>query len=200
MIITMKIKSSKIEYSLLGIVVFTILISIILLIDIQSYGKVPAISDNTDIQFEVLPFTTIHSGNLSIINPLYVEHFTQVIENKSKGERNQNTTKGSFSGKGLLGGDINVSVNGTAKVVTIENMSVYISGRAEFISSNGNIAPYTFQAIGHYKKDGSFNSAGSMFFNSTTTGELSFLKNTIGIFKDVVKKDGTGLFLMWRWN
>lgn len=75
-------------------------------------------------------------------------------------------------------------------------MSVYLSGSAEFISTNGDIAPYTFQAIGHYKKDESFNSTGSMFFNSITTGELSFLKNTIGTFKDVVKKDGTGIFLM----
>jgi len=158
------------------------------------------ISNNTDIEFEGSPSTTSHFANLTIINPFYVEHFTQVIENKSNGEHNQNITNSSFSGKGILGGDIDVNVNGTAKVVPIENMSVYISGRAEFISTTRDIAPYTFQAIGHYKKDGSFNSAGSMFFNSTTTGELSFLKNIIGIFKDVVKKDGTGIFLMWRWN
>jgi hypothetical protein len=40
-----------------------------------------------------------------------------------------------------------------------------------------------------------------MFFNTTTTSnELSFLKNTIGIFKDIVDKNGNGTFLMWRWN
>ena len=79
-----------------------ILISISLVIDSQSYEKVSAISDNIDIGFEGLPFTTSHSGNLSIINPLYVEHFTQVIANKSSGDRNQNTTIGSFSSRAKI--------------------------------------------------------------------------------------------------
>ncbi|MDR4512914.1 MAG: hypothetical protein MRJ93_14555 [Nitrososphaeraceae archaeon] len=78
-------------------------------------------------------------------------------------ECNQNTTTGSFSGIGILGGNIDVNVNGTVKVVPIENLSVYISGRPEFISTNGDIATSTFQAIGDYKKDWLFNSAGSVF-------------------------------------
>lgn len=184
---------------MLGIVVvFTIFISLYLDTYTKSHGKVSAISDNTAIEFEWSASTTNHFANLTIINPLYVEHFTQEIENKSNVECNQNTINRYFSGKGILGGNIDVSFNRTVKVIPIENLSVYISSRAEFISTNGDIAPYIFQAIGHYKKDWSFNSADSMFFNSTTTCELSFLKNTIGLFKDVVKKDGTGLFLMWR--
>lgn len=88
-------------------------------------------------------------------------------------------------------------------MISLDNMSVFISGIAEFTATNtGDRAPYTFPAIGHYNKDGSFSSAGSMFFNSTiTTGsELSSLKNMVGIFKDIVDKEGNGTFLMWQWN
>jgi hypothetical protein len=166
-------------------------------------NKVYAISNNnttTNIEFESLLSSTTASNNLSIIYPVYVEHFNQVI--KKNFNENQNTTVGSFSGNGILRGNIDIQVNGTAKVTPLGNMSVLISGMAEFIATTtGDKVPYTFQAIGNYNKDGSFNSAGSMFFNTTTTSnELSFLKNTIGIFKDIVDKNGNGTFLMWRWN
>jgi hypothetical protein len=186
-------------------------------------NKVYAISNYNINKTEfksLLPLTTT-SNNLRIIYPIYVEHFNQVIkknmdekQEKSSSNRkenqhqNQNTTAGSFSGNGILKGNIPIQVNGTAKVTSLDNnMSVFISGMAEFTANTtGDKAPYTFQAIGHYNKDGSFNSAGSMFFNSTTIatndseGQLSFLKNTIGIFKDTVDKEGNGTFLMWKWG
>lgn len=196
------------------IFVFAIfIISITFFLNFQLEKKAYAISNNSaGVDFDT--FVSLKSfNNLTIIYPFYVEHFKQVIEKnfneqqqsqeKSDTNRNgnQTTTIGSFSGNGILNDKIDVNVNGTAKVIPIENMSVFISGKAEFTSTIGDRAPYTFQAIGHYNKDGSFNSAGAIFFNSTTTtGELSFLRNTVGIFKDIVDKDGNGTFLMWRWN
>ena len=208
----------KIKYSLFLVFVFAIFMSIEFFLNITLDNKVSAISNNntTGIEFEsLLSSTTTSSNNLSIIYPVYVEHFNQVIkknfnekqlQEKSsviKENENQNTTVGSFSGNGILKGNIDIQVNGTAKVTSLDNMSVFISGIAEFTArTTGDRAPYTFQAIGHYNKDGSFNSGGSMFFNSTiiTGDELSSLKNTVGIFKDIVDKDGNGTFLMWRWE
>lgn len=210
----------KIKYSLFIVFVFAIFMSIAFFLNITLDNKVSAISNNntttTGIEFESLLSSTITSNNLSIIYPVYVEHFNQVIEKnfnekqlqqeKSsviKKNENQNTTERSFSGNGILNDNIDIQVNGTAKVTSLDNMSVFISGIAEFTTTNtGDRAPYTFDAIGHYNKDGSFSSAGSMFFNSTiTTGsELSSLKNTVGIFKDIVDKEGNGTFLMWQWN
>lgn len=205
----------KIKYSLFLVFVFAIFISIALFLNITLDNKASAISNNTTgIEFESLSFSTTSSNNLSIIYPVYVEHFNQVIkknfnekqlQEKSviKENENQNTTVGSFSGNGTLNGNIEVKVNGTAKVTSLDNMSVFISGMAEFTATTtGDRAPYTFQAIGHYNKDESFSSAGSMFFNSTiiTGGELSSFKNTVGIFKDIVDKYGNGTFLMWRWE
>lgn len=211
-IMVMKIKSS-----LFIIFVFAIFISITFFSNFQFVEKKAyAISNNSaGVDFDTfLPLKSFN--NLTIIYPFYIEHFKQVIEKNfneqqqsqeksdtnRNGNGNQTTTTGSFSGNGILNNKIDVNVNGTAKVISIENMSVFISGKAEFTSNIGDRAPYIFQAIGHYNKDGSFNSAGSMFFNSTTTttGELSFLRNTVGIFKDIVDKDGNGTFLMWRWN
>jgi hypothetical protein len=204
----------KIKPSLFIIFVSAIfIISITFFSNFQLEKKAYAISNNSaGVDFDT--FVPLKSfNNLTIIYPFYIENFKQVIEKnfneqqqlqeKSDTNRNgnQTTTTGSFSGNGILNDKIDVNVNGTAKVIPIENMSVFISGKAEFTSNIGDRAPYIFLAIGHYNKDGSFNSAGSMFFNSTTTtGELSFLRNTVGIFKDIVDKDGNGTFLMWRWN
>lgn len=63
-------------------------------------------------------------------------------------------------------------------------MTVFIEGNAEFITNDGDKAPYTFQSIGHYNKDGSFRSSGAAFFSGDTTGKLDFLNNIVGIYKD----------------
>jgi hypothetical protein len=212
----------KIKHFLYILFVFAIFMSIAFFMNVKLDNKASAITNNNinNIEFKSLLPSITTSNNLSIIYPIYVEHFNQVIkknidEKQEKAsssststiKENQNTTAGSFSGNGILKGNIPIQVNGTAKVTSLDNnMSVFISGMAEFTANTtGDKAPYTFQAIGHYNKDGSFNSAGSMFFNSTTIaindseGQLSFLKNTIGIFKDTVDKEGNGTFLMWKW-
>ncbi|MGE5862556.1 MAG: hypothetical protein ACM31H_02180, partial [Nitrososphaerales archaeon] len=84
--------------------------SIEFFLNITLDNKVSAISNNntTGIEFESLSFSTTSSNNLSIIYPVYVEHFNQVIkknfnekqlQEKSviKENENQNTTVGSFS-------------------------------------------------------------------------------------------------------
>ncbi|MDR4512915.1 MAG: hypothetical protein MRJ93_14560 [Nitrososphaeraceae archaeon] len=45
----------------------------------KSHGKVYAMSDNTAIEFEWSPSTTNHFANLTIINPLYVEHLLRKL-------------------------------------------------------------------------------------------------------------------------
>jgi hypothetical protein len=46
----------------------------------------------------------------------------------------------------------------------------------------------------------SLNSAGSIFFIFYYSKGYSiiFFKNTVGIFKDIVDKDGNGIFLIWK--
>jgi hypothetical protein len=47
-------------------------------------NKASAISNNTTVEFESLSFSTTSSNNLSIIYPVYVEHFNQVIKKNEK--------------------------------------------------------------------------------------------------------------------
>lgn len=68
------------------------------------------------------------------------------------------------------------------------------------MTDNGDIAPYNFQAIGTYNPDGTFQSRGTAFFDSDATWELSFLSNSVGIYKDTVDSKGNGTFLMWHWK
>jgi hypothetical protein len=80
------------------------------------------------------------------------------------------------------------------------NNTSFIQGNSKFVTDNGDISPYNFQAIGTYNPDGTFESRGAAIFDGGAMGELSFLSNSIGIYKDTVDSKGNGTFLMWHWK
>jgi hypothetical protein len=59
-------------------------------------------------------------------------------------------------------------------------------------------ASYNFQAIGNYSPDNTYESRGVAIFDEGATGELSFLENSVAIYKVKVDADGNGAFLMWH--
>jgi hypothetical protein len=61
-------------------------------------------------------------------------------------------------------------------------------------------ASYNFQAIGNYSPDSSYESTGVAIFDEVATGKLSFLENSVAIYKVKVDTDGNGTFLMWNWK
>jgi hypothetical protein len=68
------------------------------------------------------------------------------------------------------------------------------------MTDSGGVASYSFEAIGKYNPDGTFESRGAAVFNDGATGELSPLSNTVGIYKDRADSNGNGTFLMWHWK
>ena len=81
-----------------------------------------------------------------------------------------------------------------------EIMTHPISKENQSMLLNKDVATYVFCAIGNYNPDDSFDSNGIAIFDNAATGELSFLSNSVGIYKDQVDKNGTGTFLMWHWR
>jgi hypothetical protein len=61
-------------------------------------------------------------------------------------------------------------------------------------------ASYDFQAIGNYVSDNTYESRGVAIFDDVATGKLSFLGNSVAIYKVRVDPDGNGSFLMWHWK
>ena len=149
------------------------------------------------------------NSNLSVKQPLYVEHY-KITRNNSQQVQEEavtnqtRTTNESFSGNGTIKGLSVVIGSGEATFTLRNNNTLLIEGNAELttkdVDNNTDRASCTFHAIGRYEADGRFNSAGAAFFEENATGKLSFLSNVVGIYKDVTDKEGNGTFTMWEWK
>jgi hypothetical protein len=115
-----------------------------------------------------------------------------------------------FAGHGILDGTIKYNDNGTGIFITNPaDGTVYQKGVIELRTENGNDSiKTTYESLGiplrqqnpdrHLLLD-----SGAMFFNisSAKGGELSFLNNKVGIYKDLLDRDRLNLTtIAWEWN
>lgn len=92
---------------------------------------------------------------------------------------------------------------------TITDMSTYISVpkhdgtlRADgngvlTVTSSGEMATYTFQAIGRTSPNGGLEARGALIISSMPNGKLSFLNNTVGVFKTEIDSMGNTHTRTW---
>lgn len=171
--------------------IFTVLMTISLALIFPIWGSVSThaqVTSNT---------TAITGTTLTLGEPFYVEHYQAVVE---KPEITNMSSIDSFAGKGILNGTLAISVEGNATETLRNNETSYLQGTATFLTDNGDVALYNFEAIGKYNPDGTFESRGAAVFNDGATGELSPLSNTIAIYQDRIDSNGNGTFLMWQWK
>lgn len=137
------------------------------------------------------------SENVDLGTPFLVEHYQT---EPYKTNMIKNNISASFSGKGVINGTTNITAVGIGTETFRNNDTSYIQGEAKYVTNNNETAGYAFYAIGNYRINGSFDSSGIAVFDDDATGKLSFLSNSIGIYKDQVDKNGNGTFLMWHWK
>ena len=109
----------------------------------------------------------------------------------------------SYFGNSTLRGGINATNIFTVKSTTKPDGSIHSEGQGILTStSTGEIATYTFKAVGQYGSDGKLRNHGPVFFytNSPPTGQLFFLKNMIGIFADEIDRAGNDVTKVWELN
>jgi hypothetical protein len=91
-------------------------------------------------------------------------------------------TEATFSGNGITNG-IHITSNGHGFIIPRAGGVVYITGKADFVTApSSGKATYTFQAIRNY---------GFALFNYNATGNLSFLSNTVAVYKVDMKWDSS---------
>jgi hypothetical protein len=90
----------------------------------------------------------------------------------------------SFSGNGTIDGTTNVTNIGTIWTIPTspDGMNLYSEGQGILTTQEGSMATYTQQASGEITADGRVIFRGSMFFSSSTPGELAFLDNLVGVY------------------
>ena len=145
-------------------------------------------------------FTTLANTSVDkyiLGNPFYTEHYQDVVR---KPELSNGNSIGTFTGKGIINGTLNINAEGNSTDIFRNNETVYSQGNAKFVTDNRDVAMYSFATIGIYNSDGTFEGRGAAVFDDGATGELSSLSNTVAIYKDRIDSSGNGTFLMWHWK
>jgi hypothetical protein len=141
--------------------------------------------------------TEIITEAVELGNPFYEEHYKAML---GVPEISNQSFTGNFTGEGILNGNLNVSADVNFIRTFRDNNTMFLHGYTQLVSENGDTAEYNFNAFTNYNSDGTSQGSGAATFNEEATGELSFLSNTIGIYKNFVDSSGNGTFLMWQWK
>jgi hypothetical protein len=101
----------------------------------------------------------------------------------------------------IINGNLSVSHVGNTTETLRNNNTVHLQGFRNLTTDNDmDTASYDFQAIGNYGPDNTYESGGVAIFDEVATGKLSFLENSVAVYKVKVDANGNGAFLMWHWK
>jgi hypothetical protein len=86
--------------------------------------------------------------------------------------------------------------------ITNPDGTVYQKGVMELKAERGNdTAKAEYESIGYQVDEETVLDSGVIFFNSSTPeGELSFLNNTMAIYKDKIEKGQNITTIAWEWK
>ena len=68
------------------------------------------------------------------------------------------------------------------------------------VAENEDTAMYSYDAFTNYNQDGTSEGREAAVFHYGATGDLSFLSNSLAIYKNRVDSSGNGTFVMWLWK
>lgn len=110
-----------------------------------------------------------------------------------------------FSGYGTINYDnktINHISNSSGIYVTNPDGTVYQKGIMELRTEGGNdTANAEYESIGYQADEDIVLDNGVIFFNSSSPdGELSFLNNTMAVYKDMIKEGQNITTIAWQWK
>jgi hypothetical protein len=110
-----------------------------------------------------------------------------------------------FSGFGTINygnKTIKHTSNSSGIYITNPDGTVYQKGIMELKAEEGNdTAIAEYESIGYQADEETVLDSGVIFFNSSTPdGELSFLNNTMAIYKDMIEKGQNITTIAWAWK
>ena len=202
-------KYSKLSESGISmILVISVVISVVELYPVSSIGQktgeLEQMSTTTDVNF-----SSPQNNIFSLGRPFLVQ-YDNTTSVKPIGSATLDNFDVTFDGTGMINGTIKYNDNGTGIFITNpDDGTVYQKGVIELRTENGNDSiKTTYESLGvpirqqnpdrHFLID-----SGIMFFNvsSNIGGELSFLNNKVGVYKDMLDRDKLNLTtIAWKWN
>lgn len=196
------------ESGICMILVISVVISVVELYPVSSIGQktgeLEQMSTTTDVNF-----SSPQNNIFSLGRPFLVQ-YDNTTSVKPIGSATLDNFDVTFDGTGMINGTIKYNDNGTGIFITNpDDGTVYQKGVIELRTENGNDSiKTTYESLGvpirqqnpdrHFLID-----SGIMFFNvsSNIGGELSFLNNKVGVYKDMLDRDKLNLTtIAWKWN
>ena len=77
-------------------------------------------------------------------NPFYIEHYQDVVR---KPELSNGNSTGTFTGKGIINGTLNINAEGNSTDIFRNNETVYSQGNAKFVTDNRDVATALRQLV-----------------------------------------------------
>jgi len=68
------------------------------------------------------------------------------------------------------------------------------------MTSEGDVASYTGEAIGKIDSSENVSWRGSLFYNSSASGKLASLRNIVAVLEAEVDAQGNFIEKTWEWN
>jgi hypothetical protein len=176
------------EYSIINVLVLVSTVTVILsLTYVTLEGRAITSTNNSSSLTEAVQLGA----------PFYVQHYKA---NLGKPEPSNESISGSFTGQGVLNGNLNVSAEVNYTRTFRDNDIAFLQGDTKLVAENEDTAIYSFDAFTNYDQDGTSEGRGAAVFDDGATGELSFLSNSLAIYKNRVDSSGNGSFVMWLWK
>lgn len=173
------------EYSIIKVLVFVSTVTIILSLTYE--GRAISSTTNSSSLTEAVQLGA----------PFYVQHYKA---NLVKPEPSWESIAGNFTGQGILNGNLSITAEVNFTRTFRDNDTAFLQGDTKFVAENKDTATYSYDAFTNYNQDGTSEGRGAAVFDDGATGDLSFLSNTLAIYKNRVDSSGNGTFLMWLWK
>ena len=202
--------NDKLKQNIWTSIQFKIFISLLTLsfittMDLSSYYQIVTTkAENT----EVINFDFPLNNTFFLDVPFLID-YSSTIGLKPLGNRTTDIAtedfEVTFSGFGTINYDnrtIKHTSNSSGIYVTNPDGIVYQKGIMELKAEEGNnIAKAEYESIGYQAGEDIVLDNGVIFFNSSSPGgELSFLNNTMAIYKDVIEGGQNITTIAWEWK
>jgi hypothetical protein len=135
---------------------------------------------------------TAHAQSAPLGEPFFVEKGKDTVQK----EIGPNRTQYTFTSNGTMNGNIEVTNTGEFESISKGNNLTFDQGHGVIKTKDGSeTANYTFIDV--------FNGTdfqGASAYSTNSTGNLSFLDNILGIFKDGLDESGNFVLEQWHWK
>lgn len=176
------------EYPIIKVFVFVSTVTVILSLTYVTHeGRASSSTDDSSRLTE-----TAQLGA-----PFYVQNYKA---NLGRPQPSNESIAGNFTGQGILNGNLSISAEVNFTRTFRDNDTAFLQGDTKLVAENEDTAMYSYDAFTYYNQDGTSEGRGAAIFDDGATGDLSFLSNSLAIYKNRVDSSGNGTFLMWLWK